>query len=109
MTTLRPWAIGYRLLAVGCGLSAVGCSTPDPSVVQLPTGPSAQAGKKEEPPVAVNPDIPVEYPTALYQQGIEGRVLLKLWVDSTGTLDGDSTKVAESSGYPAFDSSAVAA
>jgi protein TonB len=98
-----------RLWPVACGLTLLACTAPDPSVVQLPAGPSAQAGRKDEPPVAVNPDIPVEYPTALYQQGIEGRVLLKLWVDSTGKLDEDSTKVAESSGYPAFDSSAVAA
>ncbi len=109
MTIQRLCVVGFRLLAVGCGLSAAGCKAPDPSVVQLPNAPATQAGKKEEPPVAVNPDIPVEYPPALYQQGIEGRVLLKLWADSTGKLDNDSIKVAESSGYPAFDSAAVAA
>ncbi|MEO7333338.1 MAG: TonB family protein [Gemmatimonadota bacterium] len=100
-----------RLLAVGCWLSAVGaCSSPDGSVVQLPDRNAVQAwSRKDEPPVAVNADIPVEYPPALYQQGIEGRVLLKLFADSTGVLDRDSIKVAESSGYPAFDSAAVAA
>ena len=98
-----------RLLAVGCWLLAAACQAPDPSVVQLPTGPATQVVRKEEPPVAVNPDIPVEYPAALYQQGIAGRVLLRLWVDSTGKLDEDSIKVAESSGYPAFDTAAVAA
>lgn len=84
------------------------CNKPNDAVVQLPNGP-APASKKDEPPVAVNPDVPVNYPVALYQQGIEGRVLLKLFVDSTGRLNNDSTKVAESSGYPAFDSAAVAA
>jgi TonB family protein len=97
------------LLAVGCCLIAIGCSSPDPSVVQLPTNAGPQAARKELPPVATNPDVPVEYPAALYAQGIEGRVLLKLWADSTGALDRDSIKVAESSGYPAFDSAAVAA
>jgi protein TonB len=90
-------------------LFAAACKAPDTSVVQLPTGPSTQVSRKEEAPVAVNPDVPVDYPAALYQQGIEGRVLLKLWADSTGRLDEDSTRVAESSGYPAFDSAAVAA
>jgi protein TonB len=101
---LRPVARGLLLLLV-----AAACKAPDTSVIQLPNGPSTQVVKKEEPPVAVNPDIPVDYPAALYQQGIEGRVLLKLWADSTGKLNDDSTKIAESSGYPAFDSAAVAA
>ena len=104
----RSIKVGCWLWAVGCGLSAVGCRSPDNGVVQLPSGPGNQP-RKEEPPVAVNPDVPVEYPAALYQQGIEGRVLLKLYADSTGQLVKDSTKVAESSGYPAFDSAAVAA
>jgi len=107
MSSVRASVI-RSLLSVACCLLPVACKAPDPSVVQLPNAPAAQAGKKDEPPVALNPDIPIEYPKALYQQGIEGRVLLKLWVDSTGKLDDDSTKVAESSGYPAFDSAAVA-
>ena len=96
-----------RLLALCSLLLALGCSSPDASVVNLPTTPAA-GSRKDEPPVATNPDIPVEYPAALFQQGIEGRVLLRLYVDSTGALVKDSTKVAESSGYPAFDSAAVA-
>ena len=98
-----------RLLALGSLLLALGCSKPNDAVVQLPNGPTAQGPRKDESPVAVNPDVPVDYPPALYQQGIEGRVLLRLYVDSTGALVKDSTKVAESSGYPAFDSAAVAA
>ena len=43
----------------------------------------------------------------LLEQGIEGRVLLRLYADSIGTLAPDSTRVAESSGYPALDSAAV--
>ena len=43
----------------------------------------------------------------LLEQGIEGRVLLRLYADSLGTLVPDSTRVAESSGYPALDSAAV--
>lgn len=96
------------LLALGSLLGVLACSSPDPAVVQLPTG-AAPGARKDEPPVAINPDVPVEYPPALYQQGIEGRVLLRLWADSTGTLDKDSTTIAESSGYPALDSAAVAA
>jgi TonB family protein len=35
-------------------------------------------------------------------------VLLRLYADSQGTLLPESTKVAESSGYPALDSAAMA-
>jgi TonB family protein len=62
----------------------------------------------DSPPVAVNPVSPVEYPAALLAQRIEGRVLLRLYVDSTGTVVPDSNVVAESSGYPALDSAALA-
>lgn len=61
-----------------------------------------------EPPVAVNADAPVSYPPALFDQRIEGDVLLRLFVDSTGTVVPDSTRVLETSGYPALDSAALA-
>jgi TonB family protein len=50
---------------------------------------------------------PVRYPPALLAQGIEGRVLLRLYVDSAGAVIPDSTRIAESSGYPALDSAAL--
>ena len=109
MNRRRLWAVGCRLSAVGCGLWALACTSPDASVIQLPANSGPQGARKELPPVAINADIPVDYPAALYNQGIEGRVLLKLWADSTGTLDRDSSKIAESSGYPAFDSAAMVA
>jgi TonB family protein len=62
----------------------------------------------EDPPVAINPVSPVRYPAALLQQGIEGSVLLRLYVDSAGVVIPDSTRIAESSGYPALDSAALA-
>jgi TonB family protein len=61
----------------------------------------------EEPPVAINPVSPIRYPPALLAQGIEGRVLLRLYVDSAGNVIPDSTRIAESSGYPALDSAAL--
>jgi TonB family protein len=67
-------------------------------------GPTTPA---EEPPVAINPVSPVRYPPALLAQGIEGRVLLRLYVDSAGNVIPDSTRIAESSGYPALDSAAL--
>lgn len=61
-----------------------------------------------ETPVAVNADAPVSYPPALFDQRIEGDVLLRLFVDSTGAVVPESTRVLETSGYPALDSAALA-
>jgi TonB family protein len=89
-------------------LAALGCDRSDDGTMRLvdrsapaPTIPA------EEPPVAINPISPVRYPPALLAQGIEGRVLLRLYVDSAGNVVPDSTRIAESSGYPALDSAAL--
>ena len=71
-------------------------------------GTEAAPDAAEQAPVAVNPVSPVGYPRTLLEQGIEGRVLLRLYADSQGRLLRDSIRVAESSGYPALDSAAVA-
>jgi TonB family protein len=69
--------------------------------------PAAVESTADQPPVAINPVTPMTYPPALLEQGIEGRVLLRLFVDARGKLIPDSTRLAESSGYPALDSAAL--
>ena len=59
-------------------------------------------------PVALNADSPFGYPPALYDRGVEGDVVLRLYVDSAGQLVPESTRVAETSGTPALDSAALA-
>jgi protein TonB len=73
-------------------------------------GQSSQAAPppESEAPVALNPDLPIAYPPALFDQKVEGDVTLRLFVDSTGKLMPESTRVAEPSGYPALDSAALA-
>jgi TonB family protein len=61
-----------------------------------------------EPPVAVNAEPPLSYPTDLFEEGVEGTVVLMLFVDETGALVPDSTRIADSSGYPALDSAVLA-
>ena len=69
---------------------------------------SQAAPPESEAPVALNPDVPIAYPAALFEQKVEGDVTLRLFVDSTGKLVAESTRVAEPSGYPALDSAALA-
>jgi len=66
------------------------------------------ANRQNDVPVAINGESPFQYPAELYDQGIEGEVRLRLYVDSTGRVAPESTRVASSSGTPALDSAAVA-
>ena len=89
-------------------LAPLACSNADDGTTRLVDHvPTVPAIPPEEPPVAINPVSPVRYPPALLAQGIEGRVLLRLFVDSAGNVIPDSTRIAESSGYPALDSAAL--
>lgn len=85
----------------------IACSSPDRDTVRLPENPTARRG--DEPPVLINRESPVGYPPALFARGIEGKVVLRLHADSAGRVAPDSTRIAESSGYPALDSAALAA
>lgn len=64
--------------------------------------------RQNDVPVAINGESPFQYPAELYDQGIEGEVRLRLWVDSTGHIAPESTRVTSSSGTPALDSAALA-
>jgi TonB family protein len=84
------------------------CGQRDDGTVRLVDAPSVPTTRPaEEPPVAINPVSPVRYPPALLAKGIEGRVLLRLYVDSAGHVHPESIRIAESSGYPALDSAAL--
>jgi TonB family protein len=92
-------------LALGLALA---CGREDDGSFRISTStPVSTPSDADQPPVAINPVSPVEYPVPLLEQGIEGRVLLRLYADSLGALVPDSTRVSESSGYPALDSAAV--
>jgi TonB family protein len=86
---------------------AGGCRRKSDGTLTLPADPAATGVRRDEPPVAIDPESPVGYPPALYQQRISGTVLLRLFVDETGRVFPESTKVQESSGYPALDSAAL--
>jgi TonB family protein len=94
-------ALTMAAVAGGCGDRSVG------TVALGEHQPAAVESTADQPPVAINPVTPMTYPPALLEQGIEGRVLLRLYVNAQGKLIPDSNRVAESSGYPALDSAAL--
>ncbi len=70
---------------------------------------AAESPPAFEPPVITNPESPVRYPADLYEQQLEGTVVLRLYVDAHGKVVPESTRVAESSGYAGLDSAALEA
>ncbi len=60
-----------------------------------------------EPPIVTNPAPAVEYPVALFEQQVEGVVLLHLFITEAGTIMPESTRIEQGSGYPELDSAAL--
>jgi TonB family protein len=69
-------------------------------------GVSGCSGDQEiDSPSPLSASVLIDYPMDLWDQGIEGSSMLKVRVTDLGVVD--SVVVMESSGYAAFDSSAV--
>jgi len=88
-------------------LGLTGCRRSSTPPGQAGDAAPPSAAPEQDAPVALNADSPIQYPPRLYDQRVEGDVLLRLWVDSTGRLAPESSRVAESSGYSALDSAAL--
>jgi TonB family protein len=69
----------------------------------LPSG-----ARPEVMPRMLNTPSPFVYPRTLFDARTTGDVLLRLWIDTSGTPRHDSTKVQEHATQAAFDSAAVA-
>ena len=67
----------------------------------------AAASTENDVPVVINSSPPFQYPLDAWTEGTEGEVRLRLYVDSAGRVQPDSTRVASGSGTPALDSAAV--
>lgn len=82
---------------VTVALLLTGCTKAEP--VAGPFVPAA--------PIEGQPAIP--YPAELFQERVEGEVILYLVIDSAGYVVRDSTRVTTSSGRAAFDAAALEA
>jgi protein TonB len=94
------------VVAVVALCAGAGCEKPAPPPEQAVNTPAQPAD--QEPPVALNADSPIQYPPKLFDRRVEGDVVLRLFIDSTGKVIPESSRVGESSGYPALDSAALA-
>lgn len=95
------------IIAVAAGGLACGREPVRPPAERPPAAPVA--APEDDPPVPLNANTPARYPSALLRAGIEGTVVVRMYVNERGALVHDSIRIAESSGYPALDSAALAA
>jgi TonB family protein len=98
-----------RMVLLGLALAAAAgaCRGPEgDGAAQLP---QPGADRRDQTPISVNADPPVQYPPELYEQGVEGTVVLRLFIDSTGAVIADSTSIKEPSSHAGLDSAALAA
>ena len=98
---LAAVAFGAVVLAGACREAPA--PPPDRPAAATPAAPD------DDPPVPLNANTPLVYPSALLRAGIEGTVVVRMYVDEHGKLLTDSIRIAESSGYPTLDSVALAA
>ena len=88
-------------------LALLGCSEPS-RTMRVGSGNWWRGGTPDELPQMENSELPFRYPVDLYRRHTQGNVMLRLYVDATGTVVPDSTRVAQPSGEPLLDSAAIA-
>jgi TonB family protein len=62
----------------------------------------------DERPQMLNDELPFRYPVPQYLARVQGNVMLRLFLDASGRVVSDSTRVVEASGHDALDSAALA-
>ena len=76
-------------------------------VVLSACGPVAARNVADSLPQIANVPVPFRYPVALYEQRIEGDVMLRVHVDTNGTVVAESLRVVESSDNALLDAAAM--
>lgn len=96
---LVPLLAVLVLVASGCGIDTDTTAKAIESIITPP--------KPDTAPVMLNAEPPFRYPPSLYDRKVQGNVVLRLFIDSTGRVLPESTYVTESSGFPMLDTAAI--
>jgi len=100
-----PFGLDVTKLPATGGGPAVACGSPE-GISGGATTKTPSPNRVSRPAVLVQ-SAPVRYPSWALQQGIEGRVVVRMLVDERGRVV--KTYVAKTSGYSSLDEAAVAA
>jgi len=104
--------VGWVARAVATGAVATfalsACISQDEAKKLVEGFESSRPSRPDGLPVMLNRQMPVRYPPLLYAQRAQGNVTLRIFLDSTGRVHPESTRVIEPSTDALFDSAAVA-
>ncbi|HWZ57748.1 MAG TPA: energy transducer TonB [Gemmatimonadaceae bacterium] len=99
------WLAATVLLEVG----VAGCVTKDDAKAAIHALAESRGEIPDQLPVMRNHELPFKYPQALYKRRVQGNVVLRIFIDSTGTVHPESTMVLEATTIPVVDSQALPA
>ncbi|MDB4912677.1 MAG: TonB family protein [Gemmatimonadetes bacterium] len=94
-----------RIVAVAL-LSAAACKDTD-GTQRMAQAFQGHAERPDEVPKVLNTELPFHYPVALYERRVQANVTLRLFIDTNGRTQADSTRIEATSGYPGLDSAAL--
>jgi TonB family protein len=98
-------SVALVVIAVVGGVGVAGCIDKNDAKKMIEALQSSRL--PDSLPAMQNLELPFKYPPQLYVQKVQGNVTLRIHIDTSGRVVPESTTVAEGSGYPALDSSAV--
>jgi TonB family protein len=97
------------LLAGFAATSVTACVTKDDAKAAIQALAESRGEIPDQLPVMQNRQLPFKYPPALYKRRVQGNVVLRIFIDSTGIVHPESTTVIEATTIPVVDSAALPA
>ena len=96
-----------RLAIFAIAFAAAACKSSPDAIGKAMDSLQATYAPPEHLPVMLNHELPFHYPDALFSLKVQANVILGIYIDTSGVVWPESTKVLQSSGYAALDSAAV--
>ena len=98
---LRPWAFV-------AALAMTACVTKDDAKKAIDALSESKVPLPDQLPVMQNTKVPFHYPDALVASAARDSVVLRIFIDSLGTVRPESTRLEQKSHFPLLDTAALA-
>jgi protein TonB len=100
---LRPWPLAAAVAL----LALPACVTKDDAKKAIDALSDAKVPMPDQLPVLQNTKVPFHYPEALVASAARDSVVLRIFIDSLGTVRPESTRLEQKSHYPLLDTAAL--
>lgn len=96
-----------RLWPFVAALALTACVTKDDAKKAIDALSDAKSPMPDQLPVMQNTKVPFHYPDALVASAARDSVVLRIFIDSLGTVRPESTRLEQKSHYPLLDTAAL--